>query len=253
MANALKLEPVAVNFSLKDHTHDVLRDAILEMNIYGTDTAPRLDERDLAKQLGVSRTPVREALVRLQQDGFVEIHPRKGVFVRRKSRDEVLDMIVVWAALESMAARLVTERASDQELASLRKLALAKAADESPAEISAYSEANLKFHQRILTLSQCKLIKETADGLFLHMRAIRRRAMAEDNRSSHSSGEHKSIVEALEARDPDLASRRVREHTMRLHDHVKRTWTNLDAPERMSSANEAAAPKARAAKMRLGR
>ncbi len=243
MANALKLEPVAVNFSLKDHTHNALRDAILEMNIYAADTAPRLDERELARQLGVSRTPVREALVRLQQDGFVEIHPRKGVFVRRRTREEVLDMIVVWAALESMAARRVAELASDEELASLRKLAMAKAGGETAAEISAYSEANLEFHQSILTLSRCKLLKETADGLFLHMRAIRRRAMGEDNRSAHSAVEHMSIVDALEARDANLASLRVREHTLRLHDHVQRTWTNLEA------ANESAAPKRRALKV----
>ena len=120
MATSLKLSPIAVNFTLKDHIHGVLLDAILNMNIYDPETDLRLDERKMAEQLGISRTPIREALVRLEQDGFVEIQPRRGVFVRRKTLDEILEMVVVWAALESMAARLVTEKASDEEIRALR-------------------------------------------------------------------------------------------------------------------------------------
>ena len=63
----------------------------MDMNIYDEATDLRLDERKLAEQLGISRTPVREALTRLEMDGFVEIQPRKGVFVRRKSMNEVLE------------------------------------------------------------------------------------------------------------------------------------------------------------------
>lgn len=223
-----KLKPVAVNFTLKDHIYDVLRDAILEMNIYDEDADLRLDERKMAEQLGISRTPVREALARLAQDGFVEIQPRKGVFVRRKTLDEVLDMIVVWAALESMAARLATENATDNEIGSLRKLAAKYSQDAARADIAEYSEANIKFHQRILELSKSPMLKSEADGLFLHMHAVRRRAMGESDRARRSVVDHMAIIEALEGRDADLASRLVREHTMRLHDHVRRTWMKLE-------------------------
>lgn len=227
-ARTIELQPVAVNFTLKDHIHEILRNAILSMNIYDDSTDLRLDERKLAEQLGISRTPVREALVRLQQDGFVEIKPRKGVYVRRKTLEEVLEMIVVWAGLESMSARLAAERANDDELASLRKMALAGRDDPANADINEYSKANIRFHQKILELSKCKLIKDITDGLFLHMHAIRRRAMAEGDRASHSVVDHMEIVEALENRDAGLASRLVREHTMRLHDHIRTTWPKLD-------------------------
>ncbi len=238
MTKSVKLKPVAVNFTLKDHIYDVLRDAILEMNIYDEDANLRLDERTMAEQLNISRTPVREALARLEQDGFVEIQPRKGVFVRRKTLDEVLEMIVVWAALESMAARLAAEHASDRELAALRAMAAKYSETEAGAHISEYSEANVKFHQRILELSGCKLLKSSADGLFLHMHAVRRRAMGESDRARRSVVDHMSIIEALEARDPDLASQRVREHTMRLHDHVRQTWMKLENLGRKAAANE---------------
>jgi DNA-binding GntR family transcriptional regulator len=223
------LNPISVNFTLKDHTFEVLRDAILAMDIYEADADLRLDERQLAERLGISRTPIREALARLAQDGLVEILPRKGVFVLRKSRDEVLEMVVTWAALESMAARLATERASDDDLKALRKFAMHHSSDAVRAELQEYSDANIRFHQTILELSGCGLLKRTADGLFMHMQAIRRRAMGESDRARRSVADHMEIIEALEARDGDLASRRVREHTMRLHDHISKTWTRMES------------------------
>ena len=222
-----KLSPIAVNFTLKDHTYDILRAAILDMNIYEDGTDLRLDERDMAEKLGISRTPIREALARLAQDGLVEIQPRKGVFVKRKSMDEILEMIVTWAALESMAARLAAEKASAKDLRALRKFAMKHSADAARADIEEYSEANIEFHQCILELSGCSLLKTTADGLFQHMHAVRRRAMGEDDRATRSVVDHMEIIEALEARDADLAGRLVREHTMKLHDHIHKTWTRL--------------------------
>lgn len=223
MASSLQLKPVSQSFSLKDHIHSVLRDAILEMHIYDEGTDLRLDERGVAEQLGISRTPVREALARLEQDGFVEIIPRRGVYVRRKSLAEILEMIIVWAALESMAARLATERLTDEDIDALRALTLSQS--NTPDDYDEYSEANIRFHQKIIDLGGCQMIKDTTDGLFMHMHAVRRRAMSESNRAEHSVPDHLKIVDALAARDADLAGTLVREHTMRLHDHVETVWT----------------------------
>ena len=225
--NAVSLEPVARNFSLKEHVYGELRQAILDARIYDDATDLRLDERTLAEQLGISRTPVREALARLAQEGLVEIQPRKGVFILRKTRDEILEMITVWAALESMAARLATERATDAEIASLRRLASGFETDAARAHIDDYSEANITFHQRILELGACPMLKNIADGLFVHVRAVRSRAMRESDRFSRSVVDHLHIIEAIERRDGDLASTRVREHTMGLHEHVRRTWRDF--------------------------
>lgn len=223
-----KLSPIAESFTLKDHTFKLLRAAILDMDIYRPDADLRLDEREMAERLGISRTPIREALARLAQEGLVEIAPRKGVFVRRKSRDEILEMVVTWAALESMAARLATKSARDADLVALRKFAMKHSSDAVRADIAEYSDANIIFHQRILELSGCSLLKTTADGLFTHMQAVRRRAMGESDRVRRSVADHMEIIEALMARDSDLAARRVREHTMRLHDHIRGTWTRLE-------------------------
>lgn len=225
MDRRLTLKPVEANFSLKDHIYEVLKDGITGMNIYADDAELRLDERRMSEQLGISRTPIREALARLEQEGFVEIVPRRGVFIKRKSLEEVLEMIVVWAALESMAARLATTRASDVEIASLRELADDQ--DEARAHLDEYSEKNIAFHQRILEISKCRMLKDIADGLFLHMRSIRNRAMAEADRVTRSVVDHMHIIEALEARDAALAEALVREHTMRLHAHVRKSWVEF--------------------------
>ncbi|MGK7651593.1 GntR family transcriptional regulator [Roseovarius sp. B08] len=232
----MKLKPVPSNFTLKDHVYEMLRTAITEMNIYDAATDLRLDERNLAEQLGVSRTPLREAVARLERDGLVEVQPRKGVFVQRKSLADILDMIVAWAALESMAARLACEYATDREIASLRTIA-AKYNDEiANTRISEYSDDNIRFHQRILEISRCTLLRTMADGLFLHMNAVRVRAMGEGNRVRRSVVDHAEIIEAIEARDAALSERLVREHTMRLHTHVNRTWSNFELAEGVGGA-----------------
>ncbi len=224
MARSLKLKAVGTNFSLKDHIYEVLKEAITGMNIYDADADLKLEERKMAEQLGISRTPIREALARLEQEGFVDIQPRKGIFIKRKSLEEVLEMITVWAALESMAARLSTEHATDDEISSLRRMVADYTKNEAREHMDEYSEANIRFHRRILELSKCSMLHSIADGLFLHMRAIRARAMAEADRVSLSVDDHMHIIDALEQRDGNLASKLVREHTMRLHAHIRKNW-----------------------------
>lgn len=231
MDKRLTLKPVAADFSLKSHLYEVLREAITRLDIYDEATDLRLDERGLAERLGISRTPIREALVRLEQEGFVRILPRRGIFVARKSLAEILEMLVVWAALESMAVRLAAERASDADIASLRRLAAEHSSD-GPASLEEYSEANMAFHRRILELSGCGLLLALADGLFVHMGAVRRRAMGEGDRRTRSVVDHIAIIEAIESRDAGLAAELVRVHTMRLHDHVRRTWPRREAARR---------------------
>jgi DNA-binding GntR family transcriptional regulator len=232
----MKLQPIA-NLTLKDHVYDALRTAITGMDIYGPEADLRLDERSLAEQLGISRTPLRSAIARLEQDGLVSVVPRRGVFVQRKSLGEILEMIVAWAALESMAARLAADRASDAEIASLRRIAAEYPRPDAALRVPEYSGANILFHQTILEISGCRLLRRMAEGLFLHMNAVRLRAMGEGDRVSRSIDDHGGIIDALVRRDADGAARRVREHTMRLHNHVRDAWTEFG----LARPNDAAA------------
>ena len=118
MARArLEIQPIEEVQSLKSRTYDALKAAIGTMKIYDSAADLRLDERALSLQFGVSRTPLREALAQLEQEGLVRIAPRRGIFIVRKTKAEILEMITVWAALESMAARLAAEIATDAQIA----------------------------------------------------------------------------------------------------------------------------------------
>ena len=208
--------------ALKDRIYRELKSAITTMDVYADDDEHRLDERLLSIKLGVSRTPVREALCRLENEGFVHTIPRRGAFVARKTKQEVLEMITVWAALESMAARLITENATDAEIATLRALFASFGEDgAAQARIDEYSETNVSFHQALFRLSRCDLLSTMTENLFLHMRSIRMRTIAEKDRARRSIIDHMSIIKALEARDTELAERLVRQHTLDLGRHVE--------------------------------
>jgi DNA-binding GntR family transcriptional regulator len=227
-ATELAVEPVDASFSLKDHIYTSLKDAITQVDIYAEDAELRLDERRLSEQLNISRTPVREALARLEQEGLVEIVPRRGVYIVRKTKAEILEMITVWAALESMAARLITLNATDDEIASLRDLFATFEDDKVRAHIDEYSDRNIEFHQAILDLSRCSLLRELADNLFVHMRSIRARTIGETDRADKSIIDHMHIIKAIEARDTELAERLAREHTLNLARHVEQYVDYLD-------------------------
>ena len=146
----LALQPLNANVSLRDQAYTALKQAIMDADIYAHREEIRLDERQLSSALGVSRTPIREAMTLLEQEGFLRTVPRRGVFIVRKTKKQIIEMIEVWAALESMAARLATLNASDADIGALRHMF-----DEfhtlTPAEhLHEYSDANIAFHQAII-------------------------------------------------------------------------------------------------------
>ncbi|MBV9252364.1 MAG: GntR family transcriptional regulator [Acetobacteraceae bacterium] len=204
------------------------------MDLYGQAGDIRLDERQLSKDLGVSRTPIREALSVLEQEGFVRSVPRRGIHVVRKTKREVVEMITVWAAVESMAARLAAPRITSTELAELR--ALVDAFQDDPTEhLSEYSDANMAFHKSIIRMGGIDLMSSLTENLFIHMRAVRAVTMTQQNRAQRSIIDHRNIIAALASHDAELAARLVLEHTMGLAAHVEQ---HGDFPDRNGTPDD---------------
>ena len=214
--------------TFKDRAYAALKDAIVSLNVYDGPNEVRLDERRLAKDLGVSRTPVREAMAQLEREGFVRSVPRRGIYVVRKTKREVIEMITAWAALESMAARLITQTASDEDISRLRKMFATFSGDKVLANLDEYSEVNIEFHQMIIRLSANAVLSNLAENLFTHMRMIRRKTIVEKDRAQKSIRDHMHIIEALETRDTVRAETLVREHALGLAEHVARFADYLD-------------------------
>jgi DNA-binding GntR family transcriptional regulator len=208
--------------SFKTRAYAALKQAIVKMDIYATADPVMLDEREISERIGVSRTPVREAIAMLEQDGFVRVVPRRGILVVRKTKREIIEMVQAWAALESMAVRLLVAAASDAEIATLRDLMRRFDADHTPdAHLGEYSAANLEFHQRIIALSKSGVLAEMTDNLLLHVRGIRALTIGRHDRAGKSIVDHLAIIDAIERRDVDTAERLARKHTLGLAAYVE--------------------------------
>src|SRR6202011_582558 len=138
--------------SFKNKAYEALKEAILKMDIYATPEPVMLDERALSERLGVSRTPIREAIAMLEQDGFVKTVPRRGIVVVRRTKSEIVDMIRAWAALESMAARLITTPARKQDSSAWRQFFKSFCRDRLPRHrVEEYAKANIAFFQALIS------------------------------------------------------------------------------------------------------
>ena len=224
----LAIERIDTSFSFKNKAYAALKDVIVTMDIYRSRNDIRLDERQLAQDFGVSRTPVREAMAQLEREGFVRSVPRRGVYVVRKTKKEAIELITAWAALESMAARLITENAGDEDIASLRRMFATFEGDEVRAHLDEYSDVNIEFHQSIIRMSGNSVLIGLAENLFTHMRMLRRKTIGEEDRADKSIRDHMNIIEALEARDTERAEDLVRNHALGLAEHVARHADYLD-------------------------
>src|SRR5579862_1308519 len=196
MSERLAVAPFGSRETFKDKAYQALRDVIVSSGVYRSRADIRLDERQLAQDFGVSRTPVREAMAQLEREGFVRSVPRRGVYVVRKTKREVIEMITAWAALESMAARLITESATDEDVASLRNMFATFENGAVRAHLDEYSEINIGFHQTIIRMSGNSMLINLAENLFTHMRMIRRKTIGEKDRADRSIRDHMHIIEA---------------------------------------------------------
>jgi DNA-binding GntR family transcriptional regulator len=220
--------PLEDTSTFADRAYAALKSVILSLDIYEKPGDVRLDERQLASDLGISRTPVREAMAQLEREGFVRSVPRRGIYVVRKTKQDVIELITAWAALESMAARLITQNAADEEIATLRQMFAKFENGELHARLDEYSEVNIEFHQSIIRLSRNRVLIDLAENLFTHMRMIRRKTIGERDRADRSIRDHLNIIQALEARDTERAEDLVRNHALGLAEHVARHADHLD-------------------------
>jgi DNA-binding GntR family transcriptional regulator len=227
-AARIALAPLTDTSTFADRAYTALKSVILALDIYGRPDEVRLDERRLASDLGISRTPVREAMAQLEREGFVRAVPRRGIYVVRKTKAEVIELITAWAALESMAARLITQNAPDQEIARLRAMFATFEDGRLHANLDEYSEVNIEFHQTIIRMSRNRILIDLAENLFAHMRMIRRKTIGESDRADRSIRDHMNIIQAIEARDTGRAEALVRDHALGLAEHVARHADYLD-------------------------
>jgi DNA-binding GntR family transcriptional regulator len=199
--------------SLSERAYEAIKESLLQMDLTDLSVEDRIDERGLAEQLGVSRTPLREAINRLVLEGFLTVVPRKGIFVVKKSKKEIVEILLVRATLEGLAARLATQYVTEKDIRQLEKIIAPFDSINTIGKKSLkFSNANVEFHERILKLSQCQVLIDLASNLFAHIHWIRTKAAGFAERFKVAHRGHRAIIEALAKRDPELAEKRMRQH-----------------------------------------
>ncbi len=172
----------------------------------------KLDELELAEQFGVSRTPVREALIQLGTAGVVTLRPRRGAVVTEVSPQRLMEMFDVMAELESMCARLAARRSSAEEREALRAQHDACVEAVESNDPDDYYLRNERFHHAIYHLSHNDFLEEQALALSRRLRPYRRLQLRVRARVTSSFAEHLDVVEAICTGAEDLAAERIRAH-----------------------------------------
>lgn len=199
----------ATSVSLVAVVEDAIEEAILDQKL--VEGAP-LTEADLAAALGVSRSPVRDALKRLAHKGLVESRGRRGFSVAAFSRDQIADFFGIREVLEGLAARLAAERMRDDELAGLRRHL-----DHAERELASkrdlgYPAAEGDFHSMIARAARSPQLDAAMEPIQARLRLLRRRSGAVRERARQALTEHRAILSAIERRDADEAEVLMRAH-----------------------------------------
>jgi len=190
-----------------------LRDSIEEMIAVGElKPGQHLDETELATRFGVSRTPIREALLQLSSMGVIAIRPRRGAVVAEISPQGLLEMFEVMAELEAMCGRLAARRMLPEELARLQALHRECEAARDANDADGYYNCNELFHQMIYEGSHNVFLAEQARNLQRRLRPYRRLQLRVRDRLANSFSEHEGIVEGLQAGDSEQTANRLRAH-----------------------------------------
>lgn len=178
-----------------------LREAIVE----GVLTpGSRLSEVQVAKQLNVSRTPMREAFAQLEREGLVNTVPRVGAFVRAVTLRDVEEIYTVRAALECLAVQLASERITALGIAQLDEVIAAMQTSVDADDPSGYVDALDRYYAIVMTIADNRTLRDNHAGLIGPVRRLRRIAMARGGRMRASFGQAKKIRDAIVARSPDV-------------------------------------------------
>lgn len=197
------------NKSLTSIIFEKIREDILN-GLY--DPSEKIVEAKLADELGVSRTPVREALKQLELDGLVENIPNRGVIVKGVTRQDIQDIYTIREAIEGIAAKWSVERMSDEELASLKEIYELMEFYTFKKDVDKIFELNTRFHELIYMATNSRFLEHVLRDFQLFIKTTRYDSLKSEGRLEGTLKEHKAILDAFINRDKDEAVQTILAH-----------------------------------------
>lgn len=225
--NQPRLVPVKLdNYKpLREIVFETLREAIITGVLK---PGERLMEVQLAEEMGVSRTPVREAIRKLELEGFVVMVARKGAYVAGISLKDVTDVFEIRAALEGLAASLAAGRASDEELEEMERAVANRSVYLESTDLNSLVETDSEFHDILYRASRNQKLITILSNLREQIDRFRAVSLASPGRGREALEEHKNIVEAISVRDPELAMKLGQEHIESAENALLNNMRNTD-------------------------
>jgi DNA-binding GntR family transcriptional regulator len=199
--------------SLATRTYLALREVILNLE-YRPGEALR--KREICEELGVSRSPVAEAISRLAAEGLVDVVPQAGTYVSRFSMNEIREGAFLREAIELAAIEAVASSITEDQLVLLRRNVRVQEALVADGDYGGFYALDSEMHQMLLSFTGFRKVSQVAETAWVHVDRARQLILPLPGRVAETLAEHQAILEALEARDPEAARRAMRAHLARL-------------------------------------
>ncbi len=194
---------------LRELVFESLREAILNGTLGPSE---RLMEIQLAEEMGVSRTPVREAIRKLELEGLVVMIPRKGAYVAGMSLKDIADVFEIRGALEGLAAELAAERATEEELEFMERYLVKISEEIEKGDLDKVVEIDTDFHTLLYKASRNERLSQIISNLREQIQRFRTTSLSYPGRMKVALEEHRKIVEAISSRDGESAGKIAQEH-----------------------------------------
>lgn len=204
-----EMQTLINNPNLRGQTYKMLKSMIITREIL---PGKKISEETLAQVIGVSRTPIREALFRLENEGIVKIIPRRGAFVIQQSKENIIEILQIRELLEGLVVRLVTPLLEESDIRELRScLDKLRATPEQERHVIEYTDSELEFHDLLLRKCPNQMLKQIMAMVNARLQIIRLRTVVLPGRAQKSLDEHAGILEQIEkgkAADAELLMRK---------------------------------------------
>lgn len=237
--NALETGRVLVTKVERQRLHDTVVSHLRNLIIEGA-LAPgmKLNERELCETLGISRTPLREAMKVLAAEGLIDTFPNRGAFVSRMSENEIWETFEVMSGLEAMSGELAAARITPVEIAEIKALHYAMLACRAQNDLPGYYSRNQTIHNKINEAARNSVLRQTYLSMNRRLLALRFKSNVQPGKWDTAIQEHEEMIQALEARDGARLAHLLRQHLLEKRDAVIK---GLAAPGAVRDGQEAKA------------
>ena len=208
---------VTDKYSLRGRVFNKLREDILSGKYQDHE---ELKEVAIGEELGVSRTPVREAFRQLELEGLIQIVPNKGAYVTGITAKEVKDIYMIRSSLEGMCARLATENITEEQLEELEENVYLASFHASKGHMEQMTELDNRFHHILYEACDSKMLEKLLQDFHQYVMRIRKKTLSTKERGIASNEEHRQIMEAIKAKNPDEAQRLANMHMNNAYDNM---------------------------------